>query len=134
MLDTHGGGSGVEELSTVVTPADVESMVEVIKAVHVAPALKGYIVDLATSTRRHPSLGLGMSPSAALALQRASRALAASVGRDYVVPDDIKALVVPVLEHRLVVAPDAQMAGRRPADILGEVLASVPVPSGRAVV
>jgi MoxR-like ATPase len=133
MLDTHGSGSGVEDLSPVVTPADVESMVAVIKAVHVAPALKGYIVDLATSTRRHPSLGLGMSPRAALALQRAARALAASVGRDYVVPDDIKALVVPVLEHRLVVAPDAQMAGRRPSDILGEVLASVPVPSGRAV-
>jgi MoxR-like ATPase len=133
MLDTHGDGSGVEDLAPVVTPSDVQVMVEVIKAVHVAPALKGYIVDLATATRRHPALGLGMSPRAALALQRAARALAASLGREYVVPDDIKALVVPVLEHRLVLAPDAQMAGRRSSEILGEVLGTVPVPAGRAV-
>jgi MoxR-like ATPase len=133
MLDAHGDGSGVEDLAPVVTPSDVQVMVEVIKAVHVAPALKGYIVDLATATRRHPALGLGMSPRAALALQRAARALAASLGREYVVPDDIKALVVPVLEHRLVLAPDAQMAGRRSSEILGEVLGTVPVPAGRAV-
>jgi MoxR-like ATPase len=72
-----------------------------------------------------------MSPRAALALQRAARALAASQGREYVVPDDIKTLIVPVLEHRLTLAPDAHIAGRRPAEILAEVLAAVPVPAGR---
>jgi MoxR-like ATPase len=131
MLDTHGGGSGVDDLKPVVTPVDVESMVELTKAIHVAPTLKGYIIDLATATRRHPSLSLGMSPRAALALQRAARALAASQGREYVVPDDIKTLIVPVLEHRLTLAPDAHIAGRRPAEILAEVLAAVPVPAGR---
>jgi MoxR-like ATPase len=132
MLDTHGGGSGVDDLKPVVTPVDVESMVELTKSIHVAPALKGYIIDLATATRRHPSLGLGMSPRAALALQRAARALAASQGREYVVPDDIKTLIIPVLEHRLTLAADAHIAGRQPAEILAEVLAAVPVPAGRS--
>ena len=106
-------------------------MVETTKAIHVAPALKGYIVDLASATRRHPALTLGMSPRAALALQRAARAHAASRGREYVIPDDIKALMGPVLEHRLALSPDSQLAGGRAPDILGEVLASVPVPTGR---
>jgi MoxR-like ATPase len=72
-----------------------------------------------------------MSPRAALSLQRAARALAASVGREYVIPDDIKALVGPVLEHRLGLSPDTQLAGSRPADVLADVLAAVPVPAGR---
>jgi MoxR-like ATPase len=131
MLDAHGSGSGVDALSAVVSPMDVQIMIDVTKAIHVAPALKGYVVDLAAATRRHPSLALGMSPRAALALQRAARGLAASLGREYIVPDDIKAMVLPVLEHRLALAPDAQLAGTRPADILAEVLAAVPVPAGR---
>jgi MoxR-like ATPase len=132
MLDTHGHGNAVEDLEPVVSPDAVETMVEVTKAIHVAPALKGYIVDLAAATRRHPGLALGMSPRAALSLQRAARALAASKGREYVIPDDIKALVGPVLEHRLGLAPDAQLSGSRPADLLAQVLQAVPVPAGRA--
>jgi MoxR-like ATPase len=132
MLDTHGQGSMVEDLEPVVAPSAVKTMVEVTKSIHVAPALKGYIVDLAAATRRHPGLSLGMSPRAALSLQRASRALAASNGREYVIPDDIKALVGPVLEHRLSLSPDAQLAGSRPADLLAHVLQAVPVPAGRA--
>ena len=132
MLDTHGGGSSVDALGPVVSPAEVRAMVETTKSVHVAPAIKGYIVDLAAATRRHPALTLGMSPRAALALQRTARGLAASLGRDYVVPDDVKAIVLPVLEHRLVLAPDAQLAGSRTADVLADVLAAIPVPAGRA--
>jgi MoxR-like ATPase len=133
MLDAHGSGSsGIDSLGPVVGPSDIQTMIEVTKGIHVAPALKGYIVDLATATRRHPALALGMSPRAALALQRASRGLAASLSREYVVPDDIKAMVVPVLEHRLALSADAQLGGSRPADILAEVLAAVPIPAGRA--
>jgi MoxR-like ATPase len=131
MLDTHGAGSAVDDLEPLISPLDVEKMVLATKAVHVAPALKGYIVDLATATRRHPALALGMSPRAALSLQRAARALAASRGREYVVPDDIKALVGPVLEHRLGLAPDVQLAGNRASDILADVVSAVPVPSGK---
>ena len=107
-------------------------MVEVAHAVHVAPSLKGYIVDLAEATRRHPDLALGVSPRAALGVQRASRAQAASVGRDYVVPDDIKELAAPVLEHRLALTPEAQMRGVLRAEALEEALATVPVPTGRS--
>ena len=98
---------------------------------HVAPGLKGYLVDLANATRRHPSLALGMSPRATLALQRVARARAAADGRSYVVPDDLKALAEPVLAHRLLVTPEAQLAGATPADVLAEVLHAVPVPAGK---
>ena len=75
---------------------------------------------------------MGMSPRAVLNMQRAARARAAAAGRNYVVPDDIKALAEPVLGHRLVVTPEAQLAGMRAVDVLGEVLRSIPVPSGRS--
>src|SRR5260370_37990006 len=131
MHETHGSGSAVDDLEAVVGSDDVTAMIELTKAIHVAPALKGYIVDLAASTRRHPALALGMSPRAALALQRAARALAASLGREYVIPDDIKSLVGPVLEHRLGLAPDAQLAGNPSVDVLAELVATVPGPSRR---
>src|SRR5436305_12808368 len=101
------------------------------KQVHVAASLRNYIVDLATATRDHPSLALGMSPRAALALQRVARARAASLGREYVLPDDIKALAVPTLGHRMVLTPEAQLSGIVPDDVVHEVLAAVPVPTGR---
>jgi MoxR-like ATPase len=132
MLDAHATGQPVEDLDAVVSAADVESMIQLCEKVHVAPALKGYIIDIATATRNHPSLALGMSPRAALALQRASRAEALTVGRDFVVPDDIKALAGPVLEHRLMLTPEAQLTGTAPADVVADVLSTVPVPTGRA--
>ncbi len=101
------------------------------RLVHVAPSLKGYLVDLAEASRRHPGLALGMSPRATLSLQRASRALAAANGRNYVLPDDVKALAGPVLAHRLMLTPEAQLQGADAESIVADVLASVPVPSGR---
>src|SRR2546421_695047 len=99
MLDSHAATSPVDELQPVLTAADVQDMVEIAQTVHVAPALKSYIVDLAAATRGHPALALGMSPRSSLALQRVARARAASVGREYVVPDDIKGLAIPTLGH-----------------------------------
>lgn len=131
MMERHSTSGAFDSLPAVADSGTVELMVKTAASIHVAPALKGYIVDLAAATRRHPSLALGMSPRAALALQRAARALAASAGRDYALPDDVKALLVPVLEHRLVLAPDAQLAGMRTIDVIGEVVRSVPVPTGR---
>ena len=133
MLDLHGGPDAVaiEELRPVTTTERVVAMTEAARAVHVAPALKGYMVDLAEATRRHPSLALGISPRATLALQGAARARAASVGRDYVVPDDVKHLAGPVLEHRLVLTPEATIAGVSGSDVLTQVLGTVPVPAGR---
>ena len=131
MLDTQGGAAALDDISAVIKPADVEAMVELARGIHVAPSLKAYVVDLAEATRQHPSLALGMSPRACLALQRAARALAASEGRDYVVPDNLKDLASYVVEHRLVLTPEAGLGGTSVADVLDEVLDSVPVPTGR---
>jgi MoxR-like ATPase len=93
--------------------------------------LRGYFIDLAAATRSHPALALGMSPRATLALQAAARTLAASEGRDYVIPDDIKTLFVPVVEHRLVLSPEAVVSGIELREVLSDILRAVPVPSGR---
>ncbi|MDQ3680755.1 MAG: MoxR family ATPase [Actinomycetota bacterium] len=133
MLDTHGGGTAqaIDELEAVAAPAQVLAMVRAARAVHVAAAVKGYMVDVAHATRRHSGLAVGISPRATLALQRATRARAASQGRDFVSPDDVKALSRPVLEHRLVPSTSGALAGVGPDEALREALASVPVPVGR---
>jgi MoxR-like ATPase len=128
ILGTHGSHASVEELAPVTTAAEVVAGAAAVADIHVADNLKAYIVDLVTATRQHRDLALGVSPRGALALQRAARALAASIGRDYVVPDDVKRLAVAVLEHRLLLAPDAQLRGAAPGDVVREMLASVPVP------
>ncbi len=131
ILDSHGRSDLLDSIGPVATVKDVLAMSEAAREVHVAPSLQGYLVDLAETTRRHPALALGMSPRATLALQRASRARAAAVGRTFVVPDDIKALAEPVLSHRLALTPEASMQGVVTAEVVADVLRHVPVPSGR---
>jgi MoxR-like ATPase len=130
ILDTHGGGAPVDELAPVATVKDIAAMAATAREVHVAASLKGYLVELATATRRHPALALGMSPRATLALQKVARARAAASNRDFVVPDDIKALAQAVLAHRLVLTAEASMQGVDPADVVDDVLHHVPVPKG----
>ena len=98
-------------------------------AVDLAPdhAVAG-VARLADATRRHPSLSLGLSPRGVLALQRVVRAHAASEGRAYATPDDVKRLASYVIPHRLLVTPEARMRGSRPADVVTEILDGVPVP------
>jgi MoxR-like ATPase len=128
ILATQGVGRRVEDLDPVTSAADVSAVAAAINRVHVAPALAEYIVDLAAATRHRPDLTLGVSPRGALALQRAARALAASEGRDFAIPDDVRWLAPPVLEHRLVLSPDAELHGVTQADVIRDVLARVPVP------
>jgi MoxR-like ATPase len=128
ILEEHGRTDGVELLRPVTDAAEIAAAIELCAQVHVAPQLRGYIVDIATATRSHPDLALGLSPRGALALQRAARALAASVGRDFIIPDDLKALAFNVLEHRLILTPDAQMRGVTTAAVVQAVLAGVAVP------
>ena len=134
MLHNHGDrrAGAPDELGAVVRAEDVAAMAEAVRLVHVAPAIGEYLVDLADATRRHPSLALGVSPRATLALQGAARARAAASGRGYVVPDDVKALAGPVIEHRLVLTPEAAISGIGPGEVLDQVLDRVPIPSGRA--
>jgi len=130
ILESHGVDEVKPEELEPVTDADtVAAWTHELNRVHVAGELKGYIVDLAEATRHHRDLMLGVSPRGALALQRAARALAASVGRSYVVPDDVKVLASAVLEHRLVLSSEAMMRGVDPADVLAGILDSVPVPA-----
>jgi MoxR-like ATPase len=131
ILDTHASGGTLSELRPVANAQQVQGMAEAVKQVHVAPALKSYLVDLADATRRHPSVALGMSPRATLSLQRAARSRAAAAGRGYVIPDDVKALAEPVLAHRLMLSSDAQLQGIGTGKVIADVLGSVPVPTGR---
>jgi MoxR-like ATPase len=96
--------------------------------VAVAPEVMGYIVDLVRATRSAPSFQLGVSPRGATALMNASRAWAWLSGRDFVTPDDVKALALPCLRHRVALRPEALMDGVQADDVLGSILTSVPVP------
>ena len=128
VLTTHATSAVLDGLGPVVSTADVHGMAAAAETVRVAPPVQSYLVDLAAATRNHRDLSLGMSTRATLALQRVSRALAAAQGRDYVTPDDIKALAHPVLDHRLVLNADAALRGVTPFDITDDVVRSVPVP------
>ena len=132
ILDVYGEREvDIDALEPVCDAETVATLSKELVQIHIAPELQGYVVDLCVATRHHRDLMLGVSPRGSLALQRASRALAASVGRQYVVPDDIKALAPSMLEHRLVLAPEAMMRGVSAGDVLTSVLESVPVPANR---
>jgi MoxR-like ATPase len=131
MLQTHGSTSSFNDLKAVVHAEDIVRMSSIARQVHVADVLRGYLIDVAEATRSHPDILLGASPRATLFLQRASRAIAAAAGRDYASPDDVKVIISPVLNHRLIVRPEAQMRGVTVGDVLEEVVASVPVPGTR---
>jgi MoxR-like ATPase len=96
--------------------------------VHVADSVKGYAVDLAVSTRRSGEIRLGASPRAALHLLRAAKAWAALDGREYVVPDDLQFLIVPVLAHRLLLTAEAHVAGRSARELLARIVSTTPIP------
>jgi MoxR-like ATPase len=100
-----------------------------VDAVEVGAAVRGYIIALVSATRDLPDVELGASPRASLALYRASQALAASAGRDFVLPDDVKRLAGPVLRHRLFLSADAEMRGRTADAYVHQLLAKVPVPA-----
>ena len=133
MLATHAGtGDGAEALQPVTSAETMAAVSEAITKIHIAPPLAEYLLDLADATRRHRSLALGLSPRGLLDLQRAARAQAASQGRAFVIPDDVKALAPFVIPHRLIVSPEGTLRGIRPSDVLAEILDGVPVPRPEA--
>jgi MoxR-like ATPase len=99
-----------------------------VKSITVQEALFGYIVQIVRRTREWPSLSLGASPRAAVSLMAVSKALAAMDGRDYVIPDDVKAAAPPVLRHRIIVRPEADLEGITPDQVIADVLRAVEVP------
>jgi MoxR-like ATPase len=129
ILDTHGSRALLDELQAVTDAAEVSALVGMAREVYVAPSLKSYIVDITEASRDHTDVFLGASPRASLFLLRAARASAASQAREYVIPDDIKNLAVPVLAHRVLLSPEAQMRGSSAEDVLESLLSQVPIPA-----
>jgi MoxR-like ATPase len=109
---------------------EIRGLVHVVRRVHLSPEIRRYAVEIVSATRRLSELRLGASPRSTLHLVRAARAQAALAGRDFVVPDDMHSVAIPVLAHRLVLAPEAQAARRSPAELVRAILQRVPVPHG----
>jgi len=115
-------------LQPVVTSAELVAAIALLRFLHVAPVVRRYIVRLVRSTRAESAFELGASPRASLALFRASRAYAAIEGRDFVLPDDVKAVAPYVLPHRMVLSSQARLRGRDASAVLDDILRAVPVP------
>jgi len=118
----------LESLEPVASAADLSGAIEEARAIFVEESLHRYVVAVLRHTRASSRLALGASPRAGIALLRVSKARALSDGRDYVLPDDVKAVAVPVLAHRLILAPEARSAGLTPAEIVQEAVDQTPVP------
>lgn len=119
----------IEDLRTpVLQPGELERLLAATARVRVSDAISGYIVSLARQTRQHPAVWVGAGPRATLALLSASRALAALEERDFVLPEDVKTLAAPVLEHRMLLRPEFEMEGVQIREVISSVLEAVEVP------
>jgi MoxR-like ATPase len=134
MLDRQHLGHPLDGLGQVIAVEDLVAAQEAVKAVHVSMPIREYIVSLVEATRRHDDIFLGASPRGSLALFNASRAWAAVEGREYVIPDDVKALAEPTLAHRIIVNPSARMRGIDSRSLIGDILRGVPVPGAQPIV
>jgi MoxR-like ATPase len=131
MLDAHGSSSPLDTLEPVARAEDIRDLITAVRTVHVAEALKQYVIRLVAATRTSPDLRLGASPRATLHLLRAGRARAALDGRDFVIPDDMQALALPVLAHRLLPSAEAVVTRQPPEQVLAAIVDRVPLPQLR---
>lgn len=126
-----GQSTPMQTLSPVCGTEDVVAMQEQVGTVYCSAEIRSYVATLAAQTRRHPAFMLGASPRGAIALLRAGQACALLSMRDYVIPDDIKRMALPVLSHRLVLTPEARMKGASAQQILSQLLEGTAVPVKR---
>jgi len=131
MLDAHASSSPLEVLEPVAQAADMRELIAAVRTVHVAEPLKQYVIRLVAATRSSPELRLGASPRATLHLLRAGRARAALDGRDFVIPDDMQALALPVLAHRLLPSAEAVVTQQPPERVLAAIVEHLPLPQLR---
>jgi len=130
ILDRQQYRHPINTLGQVVSSQELEEAQEEIKKVYVAPAVKKYMVEIVRQTRQHPDVYLGASPRGSLALYRTTQARSAMQGRDFVLPDDVKALVHSTLSHRVILGPAARLRDLSADQILQDVLGKVTVPGG----
>jgi MoxR-like ATPase len=131
MLDAHGSSSPLDTLEAVAQAEDIRALIAAVRTVHVAEPLKQYVIRLVAATRSSPELRLGASPRATLHLLRAGRARAALDGRDFVIPDDMQALALPVLAHRLLPSAEAVVTQQSPERVLAAIVDHLPLPQLR---
>ena len=131
MVERHGSGIPLDDLEPVTDAPTVAKLVDVVREVHVSDQVRRYVVALVTATRRSADLRLGASPRATLHLVRTARAVAALDGRNFVLPDDVQELAIPVLAHRLLLSPEAHVAGRDASEVVADLVNAVPIPDGR---
>ena len=131
MLEAHGSSSPLESLEPVAQAEDITELIAAVRTVHVAESLKQYVIRLVAATRASPELRLGASPRATLHLLRAGRARAALDGRDFVIPDDMQALAVPVLAHRLLPSAEAVVTQQPPERVMAAIVEHLPLPQLR---
>ena len=115
-------------LKPVLTPADLQELHAAVNGITVEDGIVNYITAISNASRRTPDLALGASPRASIAMLLASKAWAAIQGRSYVVPDDVKALVLPIFRHRIILKPEAEIEGLNPDNVMKRILANVDVP------
>jgi MoxR-like ATPase len=121
----------ITQLDQIVSHQELVEAQEAVKEIYADDLIKDYIVSLCTATRDHPDVYLGVSPRGSLALYRTSQALAAVRQRDYIIPDDVKALAEATLAHRLIISPAARIKNVDPREVIHDILSSVPVPGAR---
>jgi len=131
MLDAHGSSSPLDTLEPVAQAEDIRELIAAVRTVHVAEPLKQYVIRLVAATRASPELRLGASPRATLHLLRAGRARAALDGRDFVIPDDMQGLALPVLAHRLLPSAEAVVTRQSPERVLAAIVEHLPLPQLR---
>ncbi|MCX6028594.1 MAG: MoxR family ATPase [Chloroflexi bacterium] len=134
ILESQRERHPVQDVTQVVTAAELLTAQAAVKQIYADDLIKEYIVDLANATRRHPDVYLGVSPRGSLALFKTSRAYAALQGRNYVIPDDVKALLETTFAHRLIISPSARIKNVEARAIVEQIAGAVPVPGMRAKV
>jgi MoxR-like ATPase len=129
VLSRYQQDTPIDRLESVIGTAELLTLQARVRRTLIAEPVRQYIVAVARATREHSGIRLGASTRSALGLQAASQALAACRGRDFVIPDDVKALALPVLSHRIILKTETRLKGGTEQDLLREVLDTVPVPS-----
>ena len=131
IVDSQAMSHPIDKLDAVSTPEEVVQLQESVKTVYVDELIKQYIIAISDATRKHEDISLGASPRGSLALFRGAQARALIRGRDYVLPDDIKPLAVPMLSHRIIVSAAARMRGVSGKDAISAIVEQVPVPGAQ---